>query len=254
MTARIATQLALVAALVLGAGAAAAQDHGAGDHPATAAPAGGDEHGAPPGSADAEGGARHGEPGEPEHHLQRINWAQFGGTVTDEHGQRHPAPVPFAASVINFALLLLILVLAVRRTINPALSDRRAAVESELNEAQRLRAAAEAVHREYSERLGKLDEEIASLRREFVTAGERERDRIVAEARDKAERMRKEGEFAIAQELKQLRADLVREAVEAAVESAEKAVRTATTSADQTRLADEYVASLEKTGSTGAAA
>jgi F-type H+-transporting ATPase subunit b len=142
----------------------------------------------------------------------------------------------------------------VRKTINPALADRRAAVESELNEAQRLRAAAEAVHREYTERLGKLDEEIAAMRREFKESGERERARIEAEATEKAERMRREGDFAIQQELKQLRADLLREAVEAAAESAEKAVRGATTPADQTRLADEYVANLEKRGVAGASA
>lgn len=197
-------------------------------------------------AAGEHGAAGHGE--HAEHHIEAINWADFSPPPrpNPEGEGTHPAPKPFLATVINFLILLTILYVAVKRVVNPALASRRAAVEAEMGEAQRLRAEAEAMHREYSERLAGLEKEIAAIRSEFVQAGERERDRIIAEARDKAERMRRDAEIVIQQELKQLRNDLVREAVEAAALSAEQAIRTSVTSADQARLADNYLAELER--------
>jgi F-type H+-transporting ATPase subunit b len=118
----------------------------------------------------------------------------------------------------------------------------------ELNEAARLRAEAEAKHKEYSERMAHLDQELAQIKREMIAAGEKERDRIVAEAEEKASRMRKEAEFIVEQQVKQLREDLKRETSESAVEAAEALLVKATTSFDQTRLAQEYLAALQKNG------
>ena len=54
------------------------------------------------------------------------------------------------------------------------------------------------------------------------------------------------------QEVRQLRTELLREAVEAAVGSAENAVKSSIGPQDQSRLADEYLTNLDKTSSTGA--
>jgi F0F1-type ATP synthase membrane subunit b/b' len=86
---------------------------------------------------------------------------------------------------------------------------------------------------------------MATMRAEFQKAGEAEYKRIIDDANARAERTRKEGEFAIQQEIKQLRDDLMRQAVLAAAESAEKAVRTQISPQDQARLADTYLASIE---------
>jgi F-type H+-transporting ATPase subunit b len=123
---------------------------------------------------------------------------------------------------------------------------RRKAVESEIGEAQRLKAEAESMHREYSEKLAQLDSELRAIREEFQRAGKAEAERIVTEATARAERMQKEGQQLVEQELRQLRADLHRQAVDAAVSSAESAVRGAIGPQDQSRLADEYLANLEK--------
>jgi F-type H+-transporting ATPase subunit b len=197
-------------------------------------------------TASGENGAHEGESegaehGEHEHHLDPVNAFQFGHT--DSHGKPQP---PLLATVINFSLLVLILFYAVRKAINPALNDRRAAIEAEIGEAQRLRAEAEALHREYTERLDRMQDELAEMRAEFQRAGESEYQRIIAEANERAERMRREGEFTIAQELKQVRDDLLREAVETAAESAEKAVRGQIGPQDHAKLADQFLASLDR--------
>ncbi len=80
----------------------------------------------------------------------------------------------------------------------------------------------------------------------MISAGEKERDRILAEAEHKAARMRRESEFLIEQQAKQLRADLLREATESAVTAAEQLLIKSTTNFDQQRLAQEYLSSLEQ--------
>lgn len=151
------------------------------------------------------------------------------------------------ASFVNFALLLALFSYLFRGKLQAFLRERRAAVEQALAEAARLKAEAEIKHREYSERLAKLDQELAQIKAEMIAAGKSERDRIVAEAEQKAARMRREAEFIVEQHAKQLRADLTREAAEAAIGAAEQLLLRATTTYDQQRLAQEYLAALAAT-------
>jgi F-type H+-transporting ATPase subunit b len=147
--------------------------------------------------------------------------------------------------VVNFLLFLFLIVFFGGPRIRQALQSRRAKIEQDLTEARELRAAAQATYDEYTSRLQQLDQEMAKIRQEMIRAGEAERDRIVAEAEGKASRMRRETQFVIDQQLKQLRKDLTREAVEAAVTTAEKVLTEKITPADQQRLAKEYLGSLQ---------
>ena len=151
-------------------------------------------------------------------------------------------------SLVNFVLLIALFVYLFRDSVSKALKSRRAEIEQALTEAARLKAEAEAKHKEYSERMARLDQELAQIRKDMISAGEKERDRIVAEAEHKASRMRKEAQFLIEQQVKQLRADLTRDTVEAAVAAAEQLLLKATTSYDQQRLAQEYLAALDQNG------
>lgn len=170
--------------------------------------------------------------------------------VTGANGQPTQGPPAFVGPLFNFAILLVIGYMALRRSINPSLAARRAAIETEIAEARRMHTEAESMHREYADKLAQLDDEISRMKGEFVRAGEAERDRIVAEAQAKAERMRDEARASIEQELKALRDELRREAVLAAASAAEETVRRTITAADQTRLADDYVTSLERQAQT----
>jgi F-type H+-transporting ATPase subunit b len=192
------------------------------------------------------------------HMPDAINWTGVGGEVvhTDEHGRevRSPRPPPFVGPIVNFAILLVLGYMAVTRSINPSLMARRASVESEIAEAKRLHDEAQAMHAEVTSKLGSLDAEIATLKAQFTAAGESERDRIVAEARSRVERMRADGTATIEQEMKNLREDLRREAIIAATAAAEATVRSSIGADDQRRLADEYLAGLEASGTEGARA
>ena len=175
-------------------------------------------------------------------------------TVTDAHGNQTKGATAFIGPVINFVLLMVLGYMALRRSINPALAARRAAIETEIAEAQRMHTEAESMHQEYADKLARLDDEIARLKADFTRAGETERDRIVAEAREKAERMRADARASIEQEVKTLRDELHREAVLAAVAAAEDTVRKTITAADHGRLADDYIQSLDAEAQQGARA
>jgi F-type H+-transporting ATPase subunit b len=180
------------------------------------------------------------------HEPEEINWTTFGGTRRDHAGNIKPNPPPFVATLINFGLLAAILFFAVKRVINPALATRRAAIEAEIAEAQRRLAEAEAQLREFKEKLANSKQEFARIREEFVRLGESEAQKILDEARAKAERMQTEAQALIDQEIRNLRADLIREAVEAAMKSAEQTVRSSINEQDQSRLAEAFLDSLDQ--------
>ena len=219
--------------LVLPASVVRAQDHGeqapAADH--EAAPAEG-EH--------AEGGEHGAEPGA--HHVAPLNFAHFGGET-----------IPILAMLLNFAALLGILVWLGRRPLTAYLQARHVAIRDALAEAQKTRAEAEGRFQEYSARLDHLDRELARLREEMSNVAQAERDRVVADAEERAARLHRESDFLLGQELKQVRKDLERDLAVAAVGAAEEVLRRVTTEQDQVRLAESYLDVMGKGGKEGTA-
>jgi F-type H+-transporting ATPase subunit b len=150
----------------------------------------------------------------------------------------------FIATLINFLIFAFLFVRLAGGPVGSFFSGRSESVARELEEARRLTAEANEKQAEYEERLRKIDDELADLRTQMIRSGEKERDRLVAEARDKAERMRRDAELAIEQRIRALRADLTRETVEAALQQATKLLEAKMTTEDQDRLAASYVDAL----------
>ena len=205
------------------------QEHG-GDHGAHAAPGapGGEGHDAPTAHETHEGHDGHGP--------NPINWADFGN-------KEQP---PYASQLINFAVLLAIFYIFGKKPIAEGLKARRAAVAKEIEEADRMKTEADQRAKMYQAKLDSLDEELATTKAALVEAGKGERDRIIKEAEEKAERMARDAKELILQEAKQMRQDLVRETVEIALGAAEEILKQKITPADHERLADEYLVSLGK--------
>lgn len=151
---------------------------------------------------------------------------------------------PLWAAIGAFLILLALIGKFGIPAINRSLSESRESIKAQIEEAQRIKAEAEAKAAEYEARLADMDTELENIRKELEASAEKERDRIVAEAEATAARMRKDAEFQIQQRIKQLRDDVTREAVEAAVTAAEEMLTTQTQAADQTRLAEDYLQSV----------
>ncbi len=209
--------------------AAAAPAHGA--TPPVAHGPSGKEPGKEPGNHESahEGGGDHDHPAP-------INWTDFG----------KPNQPPFIALVINAAILFGLYYWKGKKPIAEGLKNRRDEIAKEIEEAGRLKAAAEERAKVYQAKLGKLEEELATAREALLKAGQAERDRAVADAKEKADRMRRDAEFMVEQEMKQLQIDIHREAASAAVLAAEELLKKRITPADHERLADEYLSDLSK--------
>jgi F-type H+-transporting ATPase subunit b len=194
---------------------------------------------------ETEGHGEHGAKGEHEHERKPFNFADFGNKEV----------TPYAALLINFALLVGMYYLMGRKGVADGLKKRRERVAKEIEEAQRMLEEAEGRAKTYQSKLKNLEGELENARKALQEAGKGERDRIVREAEEKAERMKRDAAFLVEQEVKQMREDLTKEAVALAMQAAEEVLKTKVTEADHDRLAQDFLSELDKAaGPVGARA
>jgi F-type H+-transporting ATPase subunit b len=156
--------------------------------------------------------------------------ADSGAIVTD-----------FIWRCFNFAVTVGILVYFVRKPIKNALAGRREGIATALEEAEKARTDAEAKFAEYDEKLNKAEGEIATITADLKREGELERDRIIAQAKESAEKIRNEAEKTAGFEVAKAKAELKAEATRLAVELAEELLKKNFTGKDESRLLDEYM-------------
>jgi F-type H+-transporting ATPase subunit b len=198
------------------------------------APAAGSHAAAPKGEGEAEHAAGEEAEAEEGHAPKPINWTDFSN-------KEQP---PWVFMFVNLLVLLGIYYKYGKGPISEGLKNRRATVAREIEEAQRMQKEAEARAAKYQEKLSHLEAELKETRDSLRAAGEVERDRLIREAEEKASRMERDAKFLVEQELKQLRSELTRDAVETAVLAAEELLRKRITASDQERLAEDYLSQL----------
>ena len=147
----------------------------------------------------------------------------------------------FIYRVFNFTLMVALLAYFVTKPIRKGLKGRTEEIEKTLAEAEAAREAAEAKNREYSEKLTKATEEIEEISASIRREGELERDKIVAAAKEMAEKIEKEAESKAAGVVASARAELREEAANLAVELAEELLKKQVSADDQKRLVEEYM-------------
>jgi F-type H+-transporting ATPase subunit b len=169
-----------------------------------------------------------------------------GGAVTLREIVAGHDSLQFWGSVVNFSLLVYLIIRATKRPTREFLEARRNEIEKGIKEAAEAKAKAEAIQREYTERMKTLDQELVKLRSDIAASAAEDRARIVAEAEESAKRVKSETEQLVQRQSEQLEADIRREVVAAAVKAAEDAVRQAATPDDQRRLAETFAQELSR--------
>ena len=147
----------------------------------------------------------------------------------------------FAYRCFNFALLVGLVAYFVTKPIRKGLKGRTEEIEKTLANAQAAKEAAEAKHLEYSEKLAKATEEIASITDSIRREGELERDKIIAAAKELAINVEQEAENKAAGVITKARTELREEAASLAVELAEDMLKKQVSADDQKRLVEEYM-------------
>lgn len=207
-------------------------------------------------SAPAAAAGAHGEPaaegghGE-DHGPGPINW--FYGMIAETDTQEpnllfRPKGMqpPLGAMLLNTAILFYVIFRVGRRPLTDALKKRKAAIMQGMDDAARMKEEAADRLADYEEKLAHIDEEVERLKREMREAGQAERARILAEAKERSLRMERDARILIEQELKAARQDLMREAIEGAVKTAGERLAKEIGAADHARMAEEYLAALDK--------
>ncbi|RMF46794.1 MAG: ATP synthase F0 subunit B [Deltaproteobacteria bacterium] len=142
---------------------------------------------------------------------------------------------------LNFAVTVGLLAYFVTKPIRKGLAGRSEQIAASLEEAEKLRSEAEGRYAEIEKKLATASEEIAAIQQELREDGEREKERILAEATAMAEKIRSEAQKSAEMEVARARATLRAEASKMAVEIAEKLLREKCDDGDQARLVDEYI-------------
>jgi len=214
-------------------------------------------HAAPAQAAHVPAHAGHGaHGGHAEHHaptFDDINWiygwlGERDGVEPSIMFRPTGMPAPFAVWILDALLLYGYLIRVAKKPLSEALKTRKANILRGMDEAARMKRDAEKRLAEYEEKLLRIEEEVERVRREMRAGAEAERVRILADARARRERMEKDAELLVAQELAGAREEVKRELITAAVTSAASSVKERLKAEDQQRLADEYLAGLAKAG------
>jgi F-type H+-transporting ATPase subunit b len=150
--------------------------------------------------------------------------------------------------VINFLILAFLVVKLLKQPLMDFFKQRAELIRKQLTEAEEASLRAEQQLEEVEQRFETLEQEIQKLQEALSVLGEREREKIVADARESADhlltRARLESEIMMREARNQLR----REVVETALQLAEEKIRKKITKKDQTRLVDEYLQDIQKVG------
>ena len=155
----------------------------------------------------------------------------------------------FLWSVFNLGLLIAAIVYFARKPVHDYFAARRRQVGGELDAAAELLRDAEARLSEWQERVAHLDAAVAEIRETARRRSEADRERILAQARATADRIRRDAGAAVEREVSRAREQLREEAAALAVELASGILQEKVTPADRKRLVEDFIVRVEQTPS-----
>ena len=168
-----------------------------------------------------------------------ILWAAEEGQGGHTEGDSQQLTLIFSA--INFILFIFVLRRYALPAVRDSLKNRRATILQALNEGKKAKEEAEALRREYEQKLAGLAAEQERLRQQALVDAEREKERILVEARKMADRARTEAQQVAQREVEEARRLLRQEVTTQAIRLATELVRSRLTPNDQSRLVQDLV-------------
>jgi F-type H+-transporting ATPase subunit b len=162
-----------------------------------------------------------------------------------EHGEHEGIdPKTLALQLLNFGVLLFILIKFGGKAINKSLKERHEQLKTDMEEAARLRTAAELRFKEQEKRLQNLEQELEAMRQAILKEAEHEKARIIAAAEERAKRVQDETRFQLDQQVKDAELRFRGEVAQAALKIADELLRRSVNGGDEQRLVQGFVAEL----------
>ena len=148
-------------------------------------------------------------------------------------------------ALVNFTLFIGLLYYLGKKPIVKYFKERSEHLRDDIDEAGRLRKEAQELLDDYSSRLEQFDQERETILEGYRREGARERDEIIASAKEHAERLREDATVAIQYDLKEARQALRERIIEEAATLAKKRIESMLDKDTNTRLVDAYIGDLE---------
>ncbi|HXU83322.1 MAG TPA: ATP synthase F0 subunit B [Polyangia bacterium] len=169
----------------------------------------------------------------------------------DQHAEHHEEidVKTLALQLLNFGVLLFILIKFGGGAINKSLRARHDQLKTDMEEAARLRTAAELRFKEQEKRLENLEHELEAMRQAILKEAEHEKARIIAAAEERAKRVQDETRFQLEQQVKEAELRFRAEVAQAALKIADELLRRSVNGGDEQRLVQNFVAELGATRS-----
>ncbi len=168
--------------------------------------------------------------------------ARPGEDVGEHHEQPKFLGMPsWIFKLINMILFISVLVYFLKGPLGSAFRDRRAAIQSQLVEAQERRTKADRLAQDIQARLDQIEGEVASILQRARQEGERQRAELLAAAEVESQKILANARNEVDMNLKAARLALSAHARHLATQRAEQLLREAMTDSDRRRLFDESV-------------
>jgi F-type H+-transporting ATPase subunit b len=147
----------------------------------------------------------------------------------------------FAWRMMNFVILAGLLYWLLAKKVKEFFSGRRDEIKLDLEQAQAAKEEAEKKYKEYTAKLEKATEEIAGISEMIKSQGLVEKERIIADAKKAAVKMKEDTQSRVEQEMKKAGNMLRAEAVKLSVEMAEELLKRNIQAADHDVLVKDYL-------------
>lgn len=155
--------------------------------------------------------------------------------------ERPPSITLLLLNFINFGLYAFILYWFAWPPIQRYLKERRAGVVAALEAARKARAEAEALRAEYEAKLRTIEADAARARAEVLATAELEAQTILEQARQSAERVRRDARLVAEQEVNRARHLLLEESAARVAQIAGEMIAKQMTEQDQARFVADFV-------------
>jgi F-type H+-transporting ATPase subunit b len=177
--------------------------------------------------------------------IMSLSFAAYAfGSGGGEEGEHSSLLKEYIYKILNFVIIVAVLFKFGKKPLGDFLKKRTELIEKTLNEAKEAKEAAVKALQEVEGRLKAKDAEIGAILAAAKKSGEQERDRIIAESSRLKDKILEQAKTNIDFEVKHAKEVIKAEAVELAMELAEKKLKDKLTKDEQERLLDDSLVQI----------
>jgi F-type H+-transporting ATPase subunit b len=179
---------------------------------------------------------------------ESVHENSSGGAHGGEKGKDRSADLrDLLYRFINFALLIIILFVAIRKSgLKDSLAGRIDEIKQRLEDLRKEKEEAEARYQDIEKKLRDFEAKKKEIIEQFQNEGQAEKERIIVEANERAKQIVEQAELTIQQEMQSAKDRLRREVMQLAATQAQEIIAKEMTDDDQDRLVSEFIERVGK--------